>query len=161
MQKTNTLFNKPFLDTLLWKQNKHHKHGVFVHTMRVAWYALKHGDYKMIPAALLHDLGKPVVAYQKPEDIEAKEYSFTDHEEKSYQIIKDWTFVSDYTKALVRWHYLIRDIGKHKIKDPKRYAEKKKVWDALDKEMQTDLKRFLKYDDLAKGKRYKGEKDDR
>lgn len=55
---TNTLYTKPFFMTLLWKQNKYYKHGVFLHTMRVAWYALKYGEYKMIPAAFLHDIGK-------------------------------------------------------------------------------------------------------
>ena len=154
MTKTNTLFTKPFLTTLLWKQNGHHKHGVFLHTMRVVYYTLINGDIKMIAAALLHDIGKPLVAYQKEEDIALKEYSFTDHEEKSYQVIKNWCCVSDYTKTLVRWHYLIRDISKHRVKDPKRYEEKKKIWDGLSPAMQTDLKQFLKYDDLAKGKKY-------
>ena len=162
MAQTKKASAKPFLISLFWKQNKHHRHGVFIHTMRVAWYALRHGDVRMIPAALLHDIGKPVVAYQKPEDIEAKEYSFTDHEEKSYQIIKNWPFLSDYTKELVWWHYLIRDIDKHKDKDQKRYQEKKKIWDGLDEEMQADLKRFLNYDDLAKGIEHKKEnRDDR
>ena len=155
--KTNRILTKPFLKALFLKQNKHHKHGVFLHTMRVAWYAMKHGDFKMLPAALLHDIGKPVVAYQKPEDIPLKEYSFTDHEEKSYQIIKEWPFISDYTKQLVRYHYLIRDIGKHIKKDPARAKEKQAIWDALTPQMQEDLKRFLKYDDLGKGKTYKKE----
>jgi len=57
----------------------------------------------MLLAGLLHDIGKPVVAYQKEEDIALGEYSFTDHEEMSYLIIKDWKFVSDYTKKLVRY----------------------------------------------------------
>jgi hypothetical protein len=77
MTQTNTLFTKPFLKTLLWKQNKHHKHGVFLHTMRVAYYALINGDFKMLPAAFLHDIGKPLVAYQKEEDIALNEYSDT------------------------------------------------------------------------------------
>jgi len=153
MPKINKLFTKPFFITLFWKQNVHHQHGVFLHTLRVAWYALIHKDFKMIPAALLHDIGKPVVAYQKPEDIILKEYSFTDHEEKSYKIIKDWRFVSDYTKTIVRYHYLIRDRYKHKTKDPVRYAEKTEIWESLTCETQEDLKRFLKYDDLGKGKR--------
>ena len=105
---------------------------------------------KLIPAALLHDIGKPVVAYQKEEDIETGEWSFTDHEEKSYQIIKEWKFISDYTKTVVRYHYLIRDIHKHKTKDPARYEAKKKIWEGLDKALQEDLGRFLEYDDFGK-----------
>ncbi len=151
MNKTrNPIFSKTFWITLLWKQNAHHRHGVFMHTVKVTWHALRHGDFKMLAAALLHDIGKPVVAYQKPEDIEAGEYSFTDHEEKSYRIIKRWPFINDDTKLLVRYHYLIRDMQKHKTKDPKRYAEKKAVWDALDASVKEDLGRFLKYDDLGK-----------
>ena len=153
----NQVISKPFLKTLFLKQNKHHKHGVLLHTLRVAWNALKHGDFRMLPAALLHDIGKPVVAYQKPEDIPLNEYSFTDHEEKSYQIIKEWPFVSDYTKQLVRYHYLIRDIGKHITKNPARAKEKQEIWNSLTLEMQKDLKRFLRYDDLGKGKTYKKE----
>ena len=150
----NNLSIKPFLKTLFWKQNGHHKHGVLIHTLRVTYYTFINRDYKMIPAASLHDIGKPVVAYQKEEDIPLGEYSFTDHEEKSYQIIKDWGFVSDYTKQLVRYHYLIRDIVKHKTKDPKRAQQKQKIWDSLTLETQKDLERFIKYDDLGKGKKY-------
>ena len=155
MTQTNTLFTKPFLKTLLWKQNKHHRHGVFLHTMRVAYYALINGDFKMLPAAFLHDVGKPLIAYQKEEDIALNEYSFTDHEEKSYEVIKNWPFVSDYTKQLVRYHYLMRDIDKHKLKDPKRYNEKKAIWEGLRPEIQADLIIFLKYDDLGKGIEHK------
>ena len=152
MTQTNKLFTKPFFKTLFWKQNGHHKHGVLVHTLRVTYYTLKNRDYKMIPAALLHDIGKPAVAYQKTEDIPLGEYSFTDHEEKSYELIKDWSFVNEYTKQLVRYHYLIRDIIKHKTKEPERAIEKQTIWDNLTPEMQKDLGRFLKYDDLGKGK---------
>ena len=151
--KRNPVLTKAFWKSLLWKQNKHHRHGVLLHTMRVAWYTFKHGDYKMLPAALLHDIGKPLVAYQKPEDIPLNEYSFTDHEEKSYQVIKSWSFVSDYTKQLVRYHYLIRDIAKHETKNPKRHKEKQAIWKNLDAHIKEDLKRFLTYDDLGKGKR--------
>ncbi len=152
MTKTNKLLTKPFLKTLFWKQNGHHRHGVLMHTLRVTYHTLINRDFKMIPAALLHDIGKPVVAYQKEEDIPLGEYSFTDHEEKSYQIIKDWGFVSDYTKELVRYHYLIRDRYKHKTKDPTRYMEKTEIWENLTLETQYDLERFLKYDDLGKGR---------
>ena len=155
MTQTNTLFTKPFLMTLLWMQNKHHRHGVFLHTMRVVYYTVINGDLKMLPAAFLHDVGKPLVAYQKEEDIVLNEYSFTDHEEKSYEVIKNWIIVSDYTKQLVRYHYLVRDIDKHKLKDPERYKAKKSIWDKLSPEMQVDLMTFLKYDDLGKGIEHK------
>jgi len=149
-REPNKIFSKPFLVTLFWKQNAHHRHGVFVHTLKVTWHALRHGDFRLIPAALLHDIGKPAVAYQKEEDIAADEWSFTDHEEYSYRIIERWPFLSPYTKEIVRYHYLIRDIEKHKYKDPARYEAKKRIWESLDSGMQEDLRRFLKYDDLAK-----------
>ena len=145
--------SKPFLKTLFWKQNGHHQHGVLMHTLRVVYHTLRNKDYKMLSAAFLHDIGKPVVAYQKDEDILLGEYSFTDHEEKSYEMIKDWRFVSDYTKTIVRYHYLIRDRHKHKTKDPVRYAKKTEIWESLSYETQYELKQFLKYDDLGKGKR--------
>lgn len=143
---------KSFLTTLFIKQNKHHRHGVLVHTLKVAWYLTKAGHYRMIPAALLHDIGKPVVAYQKENDIPLKDWSFTDHEEAGYQIIKNIPFISDYTKNLVRWHYLIRDIDKaFKKGDLVRYADKKEIWDNLDVDFKEELKIFFKYDN--KGKR--------
>jgi predicted HD phosphohydrolase len=151
--KRNRIWSKTFLVTLFWKQNAHHRHGVLVHTLRVAWHAARAGDWRMIPAALLHDIGKPVVAYQKPEDVEKGEYSFTNHEEISYRLIRKWPFLGDYTKSLVRWHYLIRDIRKHETKKPTRAAVKKKKWQRLSPRLQRDLARFLRYDDLAKGKR--------
>jgi len=150
----NKIFSKPFLDSLFFTQNKWHQHGVFLHTLRVFYYALKDGNLRMLPAALLHDIGKPFVAFKKDEeDWEFDEWSFTDHEEKSYQIIKDWPFISDYTKNLVRYHYLIRDIKKSKKEDLKRYAEKKAIWDSLDEDFKKDLEQFLAYDDLGKGKK--------
>ena len=151
MKRYHLVLRKAFWKSLLWKQNSHHQHGVALHTLRVMWHVVKHGELKMIPAALLHDIGKPFVAYQKPEDIPLGEYSFTDHEEASYQIIKDWSWIGDYTKQLVRYHYLIRDIAKHTTKDPKRAEEKQKIWESLDPAMQKDLKRFLQYDDAGKG----------
>lgn len=69
---------------------------------------MKHPDNKIF--------SKPLVAYQKDEDKEFGKYSFTDHEERSYQLIKNWFFVSEYTKRIVRYHYLIRDIEKSKKK---------------------------------------------
>jgi len=154
MNINNSIFSKPFLDSLFFTQNKWHQHGVLIHTLRVVYYTLKHKEFKMLAAALLHDIGKPFVAFKKDEeDWEYDEWSFTDHEEKSYQIIKNWPFLSEYTKDLVRYHYLIRDIKKSKKEDLKRYAEKKPIWDSLDDDFKADLERFLKYDDLGKGKK--------
>jgi len=108
----------------------------------------------MLGAGLLHDVGKPFTAFVKDEeDVAFNEYSFTDHEERSYQIIKNWKFVSEYTKNLVRYHYLIRDIKKSKIESIERYTQKQNIWNSLDEEMQEELRRFLHYDDLGKGKK--------
>ncbi|MDA7816584.1 HD domain-containing protein [Sulfurimonas sp.] len=149
----NSVLSKPFLKSLFFTQNKWHQHGVLLHTLRVTYYALKHGDFKFIGACLLHDVGKPFTAFVKDnEDIEFNEYSFTDHEERSYQIIKDWAFVSDYTKTIVRYHYLIRDIKNSRSKDIQRHDKKKKIWDELSHEIKADLLDFLRYDDLGKGK---------
>ena len=155
MNKTNNnIFSKPFLVSLFFTQNKWHQHGVLVHTLRVLYNVLKAGDYKFIAAALLHDIGKPFVAFKKDEeDYEFNEYSFTDHEERSYQIIKNWFFISEYTKLIVRYHYLIRDIKKSKEEDLVRYAQKVDIWDSLDDELKEDLAVFLLYDDLGKGKK--------
>ncbi len=150
----NKFYSKPFLKSLFFTQNKWHQHGVFIHTLRVVYYALKAGDTKFFAAALLHDIGKPSTAFVKDEeDREFNEYSFTDHEERSYQIIKNWNFISEYTKNIVRYHYLIRDIKKSKKEELKRYADKQSIWDSLDEEMQEDLRKFLIYDDAAKGKK--------
>jgi len=135
-------------------QNKWHQHGVFFHTLRVTYYCIKAGEFRMIGAGLLHDVGKPFTAFKKDkEDDEFGEWSFTDHEERSYEIIKEWPFVSEYTKKLVRYHYLIRDIKKSKKENLKRYAQKSAIWETLDEEMQADLHRFLSYDDAGKGKK--------
>ncbi len=150
----NHILSKPFLKSLFFTQNKWHQHGVFLHTLRVTYYAIKARDYALVPAALLHDIGKPSVAYVKDEeDIEFHEYSFTDHEEMSYQIIKNWSFISEHTKKIVRYHYLIRDIKKSKTEDFKRYEIKKAIWESLDDAMKEELIRFLLYDDLGKGKK--------
>ncbi len=125
-----------------------------MHTLRVTYYALKAGDFKLFAAALLHDVGKPSTAFIKDEeDRKFGEYSFTDHEERSYQIIENWFFISDYTKKIVRYHYLIRDIKKSKTEDLERYALKKAIWDSLDESTQEELRKFLIYDDLGKGKK--------
>ncbi len=150
----NKFYSKPFLESLFFVQNKWHQHGIFIHTLRVTYNVLKAKDYKFLTAALLHDIGKPSTAYRKDEeDIEFNEYSFTDHEERSYQIIKNWSFVSDYTKQIVRYHYLIRDIKKSKTEDIERYTQKQKIWETLNNSMHEDLKTFLIYDDTGKGKK--------
>lgn len=142
---------KPIVVTALWKQNAWHKHGVIVHTLRVCYEVAKSGHYRMLAGALLHDIGKPLVAFQKPNDIKRGEYSFTDHEEASYQVIKNWRFVSDYTKEIVRYHYLIRDMDLGLKKNNGRYEPKKAIWDTLTPEMQADLEIFIKCDDAGKG----------
>lgn len=150
----NSFFSKPFLKSLFFTQNKWHQHGVFLHTLRVVYYVLKAGEFKMLGAGLLHDVGKPFTAFEKDkEDFDFHEYSFTDHEERSYLIIKNWGFVSEYTKNLVRYHYLIRDIRKSKIENLERYSKKQAIWDSLDENMKEELTRFLHYDDLGKGKK--------
>ena len=154
MQINNSIFSIPFWRSLFWMQNKWHQHGVLVHTLSVTYYTLKAGEFKMFAAALLHDVGKPFSAFVKDEeDVKYGEYSFTDHEERSYQIIKNWPFVSQYTKDLVRYHYLIRDIKKSLKEDLPRHYEKKKIWDSLDKELHEDLKIFLEFDDAGKGRK--------
>jgi len=150
----NTFFSKEFLKSLFFIQNKWHQHGVLIHTLRVTYNILKAGDFKFFAAGLLHDIGKPFCAYKKDaEDMEFGEYSFSDHEEKSYQIIKNWFFISDYTKQIVRYHYLIRDLIKSKEEDLPRYESKKKIWDTLNSDIKKDLEKFLLYDDLGKGKK--------
>lgn len=140
-----------FFITLFWKQNSHHKHGVLVHTLKVTYFLIKKKQYNMIMAGLLHDIGKPFVAYQKPEDILKNEYSFTDHEEKSYQIIKNWLFISDYTKQLVRWHYLIRKRSKANKKNNIEEVEQcDNILNSFSIDFQKDLYTFLKCDDLGK-----------
>lgn len=149
----NSVFSKAFWKSLLFTQNKWHQHGVLIHTIRVTCNVIKAGEFRFFLAALLHDIGKPYAAFKKDEeDIKFNEYSFTDHEERSYQIIKNWYFLSSYTKKIVRYHYLIRDLEKSKKEDIKRYESKKKIWDKLSDELKNDLAIFLIYDDKAKGK---------
>lgn len=150
----NSFFSRPFLDSLFFIQNKWHQHGVLVHTLRVTYHILKAKEFRFFAAGLLHDIGKPFCAFKKDEeDIEFEEYSFTDHEERSYEIIKNWFFISEYTKNIVRYHYLIRDIIKSKEEDYVRYERKKKIWDSLSEDFKKDLEKFILYDDLGKGKK--------
>jgi len=154
MEIRNSFFSKPSLMSLFFVQNKWHQHGVLVHTLRVVYYTLKAFEFKMFATALLHDIGKPSSAFVKDkEDEEYSEYSFTDHEERSYQIIKNWFFISNYTKQLVRYHYLIRDIKKSYTEDKSRYESKKKIWDSLSSDVHRDLELFLKFDDQGKGRK--------
>ena len=150
----NKWYSFAFLDSLFFTQNLWHQHGVLVHTLRVMYYVLKARKWKFLPAAIMHDFGKPFTAFKKDEeDYTFNEWSFTDHEERSYQIIKNWPFVSTYTKQLVRYHYLIRDIKKSKTEKYDRYLEKKAIWDSLDAKMHRDLETFLVFDDQGKGKK--------
>ena len=145
------VLKKEFFITLCCIQNKWHRYGVFRHTMMVVYHALKAKQYKMIAAGFLHDIGKPLVAYQDEEDIEVGEYSFTNHEEVSYQIIKNWFFISSYTKNLVRYHYLVRGMANAKRKEQfGKYNRMKRSYDNLDVEFIKDLEFFLIFDDLAK-----------
>jgi len=152
---TNTINNKIisriFLETLFIKQNKWHKYGVLLHTLKVVYGVLKAKNYKYLAAALFHDIGKPSVAYRDEEDMITGEYSFTDHEEKSYQIVKNWFFLSDWTKQIIRYHYIIRDIKNSKRKGKlDRLARLEKSWKTLDDKSIKELEVFLIYDDYGK-----------
>ena len=150
-QTKNSFFSKTFWITLLVKQNKWHRYGVLIHTLKVTLGAIKNKDYKFIAAGLFHDLGKPGVAFQKPEDIINNEYSFIDHEERSYQIVKNWFFLSDWTKNVIRYHYIIRDIRKCTKKgNLERLTRLQKTWDTFDDDFIKDLEQFLIYDDYGK-----------
>ena len=142
-------YKRPFWTTLFWHQNEHHKHGVLVHTLKVTYHLIKKGRWDLVPAGLLHDLGKPFTAHKKTEDIGTPHFSFTNHEEASYHLIKNWK-ISDYTKNIVRWHYLIRAMNKEKKRNPKKYKRLKRVWDGLDDNFKKDLGVFLACDDLGK-----------
>ena len=148
--KSKRILRKEFFITTFLKQNKYHRYGVLLHTLAVVSHAIKHKQYKMIPAALLHDIGKPIIAFQDEKDKTTGEYSFHNHEELSYQLIKNWK-ISSYTKNLVRYHYLIR--GMHKAKEKNqmgKYKRMKRSYDTLDNLFIKDLRLFLKFDDLAK-----------
>lgn len=147
----NKLYSRAFWETLLLKQNKWHRHGVLIHTLKVVYQVCKAKDYKFLAAAFFHDLGKPIVAYRDEEDLITKEYSFTDHEEKSYQIVKNWPFLSDWSKDMIRYHYLIRDRHNSKKKGHlKRLARLEDSWSKLSPEFIQDLEQFLIYDDKGK-----------
>ena len=122
-----------------------------MHTLKVVYYCIKNNRYNMIASGFLHDIGKPIVAFQDDEDLITGEYSFTNHEEISYRIIKNWIFVSDFTKNIVRNHYLIRGMSNAKRKNQiGKYHRMKRIYDKLDTLLIEDLKLFMKFDDLAK-----------
>ncbi len=145
------VLRKEFFMTLFIKQNKWHRYSVLVHTLALVYHAIKAKQYKMIPAAILHDIGKPIVAYQDDKDRRTGEYSFTNHEEIGYQLIKKIPFISDYTKKLVRYHYLIRGTQKAKEKGQTgKYHRLKRISSHLDEELLKDLSLFFQFDELAK-----------
>jgi hypothetical protein len=147
----NKPYSKPFLKTLFIKQNKWHRYGVLLHTLKVVYGVIKAKDYKFVASALFHDIGKPSVAYQDESDILVGEYSFTDHEEKSYQIVKNWFFLSKWTKSIIRYHYIIRDIKNSKRKGLTiRLKRLEDSWENLDKKFILELEQFLIYDDYGK-----------
>ena len=149
--KINRILRKEFFITLFIKQNKWHRYSVLMHTLALVYHAIRAKEYKMIPAGLLHDIGKPVAAFQDEKDKLTGEYSFTNHEEISYQLIKKLPFISEYTKNLVRYHYLIRGMHVAKKKGKiGRYNRLKRIYSNLDESFNDDLKIFLKFDDLAK-----------
>ena len=149
--KHNKPYSKIFWITLLLKQNKWHKYGVLLHTFKVVYGVIKAKDYKFIASALFHDIGKPIVAYRDEEDMITGEYSFTDHEEKSYQIVKNWFFLSEWTKQIIRYHYIIRDLKNSKRKGNHIRLERlKRAWETLDDKFIEELEMFLIYDDYGK-----------
>ena len=104
----------------------------------------------MLAAAFLHDIWKPYVAYQNEKDKITGEYSFHNHEEISYHIIKNWK-ISSYTKNLVRYHYIIRGMEKAKERNLLGvYKRLKRSFDKLDDNFIEDLKLFMKFDDMGK-----------
>ena len=148
--KTKRILKKEFFITLFIKQNKWHKFGVLFHTLAVVFHVFKAKEYKMLPAAFLHDIGKPYVAFQDEKDKITNEYSFHNHEEISYQIIKNWK-ISPYTKNLVRYHYLLRGMQKAQEKNHLgRYNRMKRAFDNLDISFVEELELFMKFDDKAK-----------
>lgn len=144
------IFRIDFLKSFLYKQNKWHAHGVFLHTMYVVYYVLKNKEYKMLAAAFLHDIAKPIIAYQNNSDKTTGEYSFTNHEEISYQIVKNWP-LSTYTKKLIRYHYLLRGMSNSKKRNQMgKYHRMKRSYDSLSDSFKEDLTKFMIFDDLAK-----------
>jgi len=148
-------FKKPFFKTLFWHQNKWHKHGVAVHTLKVMYHVAKMGRWDLVPAALFHDVAKPVTAYHDENDIKngCVDYSFTNHEELGYHIIKNWPnwIINEHNKNVIRYHYHIRGMNKaRKRKNINKLNRYKRGWAKLTDDFKKDLAVFLKADDLAK-----------
>lgn len=148
--KLKRILRKEFFIILFLKQNNYHRYEVLLHTLALVKHTIKHKQYKMISAAFLHDIGKPIIAFQDEKDKTTGEYSFHNHEELSYQIIKNWK-LSAYTKNLVRYHYLIRGMNKAKEKNQiGKYKRMKRSYDSLDDSFIKKLGLFMKFDNLAK-----------
>lgn len=144
------VLRKEFFITLFWKQNKWHKHGVFMHTLRLVQECVKAKRYDFVVAGLLHDIAKPLSAFQDEKDKLEGTYSFHNHEELGYQVIKNW-YLTDKTKLLVRYHYLLRGKSKAEEKGLMSKARRyERIINGLDKEMLDDLYLFQKLDDIAK-----------
>ena len=150
-QSNNSIFSKVFWITLLIKQNNYHRYGVLLHTLKVAYGAFKDKNYKFIIPALLHDIGKPFIAFQKEEDKVQNIYSFTGHEELSYEIVRDWSFLSKWSKDIIRYHFIITDMKRKKEKNQtEEYNKLESIWINLTPEIKEDLRTFLKYDNYGK-----------
>lgn len=144
--------DKAFFVTMFIKQNKHHAHSVLGHTVKVTWELIKKGRWDLVPAGILHDIAKPLSAYQDARDIEEGLgfYSFTNHEVFGYHMIKNWP-ISDYTKNIVRYHYLIRGMHKARLRDNQpKLRRLKRIWNKLDDDFKDDLAAFMVADDLGK-----------
>lgn len=147
----NAIWSKPFLTTLFIKQNKHHRHSVFGHTIKVVYSAIRMGQYRFIVPAVLHDIGKPYCAYQDSSDLLNGTYSFTNHEELSWLIVKRWRFISEWTKEIIRYHYLVRDMALCKAKGKTaRLKRIQKRWNKLSPQMKEELALFIQIDDAGK-----------
>ncbi|WP_323595020.1 hypothetical protein [Aliarcobacter butzleri] len=72
--KLKRVFRKEFFITLFLKQNKYHRFGVLLHTLALVKNTIKYKNYKMIAAAFLHDIGKPIIAFQDEKDKITGEY---------------------------------------------------------------------------------------
>ena len=151
-------YRKHFFTAMFIRQNKYHRFGVVLHTLAVVSQLVLSKNFRMVPAGILHDIGKMAAAHQDQEDIKEGlgNLSFHNHEEIGYQIIKDWYFISKYTKNLVRNHYIIR--ARKKAKDKNnigKYNRLTRIWNNLSKEERKDISIFMKYDDLGKKSFYK------
>jgi len=72
--KLKRILRKEFFITLFIKQNRWHKYSVFKHTLALTVHAIKHKQYRMLAAAFLHDIGKPIIAFQDEKDKTTGEY---------------------------------------------------------------------------------------